>query len=593
MIRNKISTLIFAFFLAIQMTSTAVAAPSSAPANQYYVSPTGNDNHPGTESAPWQTVKKAVTSAKAGDMIYLRGGQYNGLKGGWVFANSGSEMEPITLTNYPGEQAVLKITAASEIDRNLFRCSRNPSQPASWQTPKADYIRIIGTDVPQQLLPNGIESRKGIVMLGMEGQQSSAIIASDCDHWEVAGVDFIEVAYGIFTQKNNWHLPEEHSTDHWHVHNNRIYNYYRESGLQFDGNYNLIENNEIYKVSDRLDTPYGCQMLNLLGNNNVVRGNTLSRMGSNAECSGILFEWDISDANLIENNTITDVIVGVSFQGGDSNLIQNNIIIAASSTIKPGVLVGSYNNQITWPCDDYVNSGSFAEALLPPNDPSHPDYPYYYNPRNCHSMNNRIQNNLILGFNTPWRMYPVQENSNVFLNNSTLGVAYIFRVDPTPAFNDSPASFKVIFSKDVTGVDQNDFYLFTSGVIGAFITSVTPVSASVYTVIVNTGSGNGTIRLDVPNTATIKDLSNNNLSGLPFTTGESYTITMPTTSIDITIGGVNRGTYGIAPGSSQRVNYAGLDAGPVVVDATNDVPIIAALRDAYFVNGKVESFVQL
>jgi hypothetical protein len=41
------------------------------------------------------------------------------------------------------------------------------------------------------------------------------------------------------------------------------------------------------------------------------------------------------------------------------------------------------------------------------------------------------------------------------------------------------------------------------------------------------------------------------------------------------------------------VNYAGLDAGPVVVDATNDVPIIAALRDAYFVNGKVESFVQL
>ncbi len=525
MIRNKFSTLILALLIASQMTFAVSAAPLSAPENQYYVATTGNDNHAGTENAPWKTVKKAVNSAMPGDTIYLRGGQYEGLKGGWVFANSGSETAPITLTNYPGEQSVLKITTASEIDHNLFRCSRNPSQPTSWQTPKADYIRIIGTDVPQHLLSNGIISSKGIVMVGIEGEQSSAIIASDCDHWEVAGVDFIEVAYGIFTQKNNWHLPEEHSTDHWYVHNNRVYNYYRESGLQFDGNYNLIENNDIYKVSNRLDTPYGCQMLNLLGNNNVVRGNTLSRLGSNAECSGILFEWDISDANLIENNTITDVTVGVSFQGGDSNLIQNNVIIAASNTTKPGVLVGSYNNQITWPCDDYINSGSSAEALLPPNNPSHPDYPYYYNPHNCHSMNNRIQNNLILGFNMPWNMYPVQESSNIFSNNSTLGVTYILRANPTPALNDTVVNFKVIFSKDVNGVDQSDFNLTTTGVTGAAITTVTPVSASVYTVTVNTGSGNGTIRLDVPNTASISDMSGNSLSGLPFSTGETYTIT--------------------------------------------------------------------
>ncbi|MBN8582808.1 MAG: hypothetical protein J0L96_19240, partial [Anaerolineae bacterium] len=162
---------------------------------------------------------------------------------------------------------------------------------------------------------------------------------------------------------------------------------------------------------------------------------------------------------------------------------------------------------------------------------------------------------------------------------------------PTSA---SSVDFTVTFSKSVQNVDVNDFSLFTTGVTGASVTSVTPVSASVYTVAVNTGSGNGTIRLDVPDTATITDLSSNGLTGIPFTSGETYTITKsPVASIDVTIGGVNRGSYNLAQGSSQRVNYAGLDAGPVVVDATNDVPIIAALRDAYFVNGKVESFVQL
>ena len=115
----------------------------------------------------------------------------------------------------------------------------------------------------------------------------NAIMSTDCDYWEVAGVDFVDVAYGIFTRKVN---NGKNSADHWNVHDNRVYGYYRESGMQFNGNSNQIESNEIYKVSNRLDTTYGCQLLNLLGNNNVVRGNILSRAGSTANCIGILFE---------------------------------------------------------------------------------------------------------------------------------------------------------------------------------------------------------------------------------------------------------------------------------------------------------------
>ena len=65
------------------------------------------------------------------------------------------------------------------------------------------------------------------------------------------------------------------------------------------------------------------------------------------------------------------------------------------------------------------------------------------------------------------------------------------------------------------------------------------------------------------------------------------------TTVTVTIAGVVRGTYNLAPGQAQRVNYAGLDAGPVIVESSGGVPIIAALRDAYFVNGVLESFAQL
>lgn len=387
------------------------------PKHEYYVSPSGDDSNPGTISNPWETIQKAVQTLAAGDWLYIREGTYEGIQGGWVFQNSGTLTQPIVIKNYPGEQVVLRITVASEIDRYLFRCSINPHHPVSWQTPKADNIRISGSDVTPHTLSNGVESKKGIVMQGLEGEQSSAIYVSDCDHWEVSGIDFVETAYGIFTEKNNWHLPEEHSTDHWYVHDNRVYNYYRESGMQFNGNFNLIENNEIYKVSDRLDTPHGCQLINLLGNNNVVRGNTLSRLGSTAECLGILFEWDLSDANLVEQNTINDVPVGIVFQGGDGNVIRENIITASVNSTGPGVKAASYDNITSWPCNDYPSSGSSAEALLPPNDPSHPDYRYYYEPRNCHSMNNVITGNTIIGFDNPWVMIPVVENSNIFSDN--------------------------------------------------------------------------------------------------------------------------------------------------------------------------------
>ena len=96
------------------------------------------------------------------------------------------------------------------------------------------------------------------------------------------------------------------------------------------------------------------------------------------------------------------------------------------------------------------------------------------------------------------------------------------RLNPSPT-NFVSVDFTVTFSEAVTGVAVSDFSLTTIGVTGASVTGVSG-SGSVYIVTVNTGSENGSLRLDVPVSASITDIAGNPLGSLPFSSGEVYTI---------------------------------------------------------------------
>ena len=90
-------------------------------------------------------------------------------------------------------------------------------------------------------------------------------------------------------------------------------------------------------------------------------------------------------------------------------------------------------------------------------------------------------------------------------------------------------NFTVAFSANVTGVDINDFSLTTTGGVSGAAVSGVSGSGSSYTVAVNTGSGSGTIRLNVIDNNSILDAASNPLGGAAvgdgnFTTGEIYTI---------------------------------------------------------------------
>lgn len=88
----------------VLMMPTGLLMSHAATENVYYVSPDGDDAHPGNFEQPWRTIQHAVDSVEAGDTIWVRGGTYHE---GVAIATSGLPGLTITLRGYPGETAIL------------------------------------------------------------------------------------------------------------------------------------------------------------------------------------------------------------------------------------------------------------------------------------------------------------------------------------------------------------------------------------------------------------------------------------------------------------------------------------------------------
>ena len=100
-------------------------------------------------------------------------------------------------------------------------------------------------------------------------------------------------------------------------------------------------------------------------------------------------------------------------------------------------------------------------------------------------------------------------------------VESIVLVDTSPT-NATSVDFTVTFDQDVTGVATGNFTLYAPDTATGNIASFSG-SGSVYTVTVDTITGDGTLRLDLTNVGAIIDGTGNPLAG-SFTLGDAYTI---------------------------------------------------------------------
>jgi len=97
---------------------TVIVLPAGA--KTYYLSPNGLDTNAGTFSLPWYSLNRAVsgnTALAAGDLILIRGGEYNYAKSQYVNIKNGTSSKNIKIYGYPHESPVIKLkVGAPKID---------------------------------------------------------------------------------------------------------------------------------------------------------------------------------------------------------------------------------------------------------------------------------------------------------------------------------------------------------------------------------------------------------------------------------------------------------------------------------------------
>jgi Tol biopolymer transport system component len=138
------------------------------------------------------------------------------------------------------------------------------------------------------------------------------------------------------------------------------------------------------------------------------------------------------------------------------------------------------------------------------------------------------------------------------IDKSNPTVTSIVRTDSSPTAA-AEVRFTVTFSEGVYPVKPGVFVLSTTGSIsGASVTAISPredeyKTEATYTVTVNTGTGDGTLRLDLVDDDSILDIISNPLGGAGagngnFTTGgETYTIAKSPLSVPIVTGILRNG----------------------------------------------------
>jgi hypothetical protein len=102
---------------------------------------------------------------------------------------------------------------------------------------------------------------------------------------------------------------------------------------------------------------------------------------------------------------------------------------------------------------------------------------------------------------------------------ASVTVVSVTRLNPSPTAT-TQVRYQVVFSGSVTGLSISNFSITTTGITGASISSVSG-SGTTYTVTMNTGTGDGTLRLNVANATGLSPT----ITNVPYTAGEVYTIT--------------------------------------------------------------------
>jgi hypothetical protein len=194
---KKLITWSLVLILYVSLMPTFLPIVNASPTT-WYVATTGSDTAAGDIDHPLLTLNKAINKSSNGDIIYLRGGNYNTLLGssktlGIYINRSGTRTQPFTIATYPADLAAGN---RAIINGNGYTLSSyhgllniNYKSGTGWE----NNITINSITIENS-------SRDGIYIAGDSSGRSNDIIINDCKFNNIATRAVSVLQYNVATK---------------------------------------------------------------------------------------------------------------------------------------------------------------------------------------------------------------------------------------------------------------------------------------------------------------------------------------------------------------------------------------------------------
>jgi len=319
---------------------TPTPGPTQIAGSAYFVSPSGNDNNPGTIEKPWRTIGKAVSRVVAGETVYIRGGVY---QESVVITRLGTSEKPIKVLAYPGETPV--------IDGN------------NYTLPGSDWGVLLNV-AGEYITVSGIEVRysrgMGVVVTGQHNtidkvkshhhQQNGILVTGDYNVVENSEVWSNCMSNVNGGSRNGWAsgLSAARSPEHVVMRKNVVYGNWGEGLSVYEANEVILEDNIVH--DNWSANVYISDATNIVVQRNFVYASGVMSGGSQV---GIMMgdeRYSPASANIkVINNIVYGTNRNFYWWQGTQGGGMNNVLIAHNTFVNSvgsaGVIIASGTHQ--------------------------------------------------------------------------------------------------------------------------------------------------------------------------------------------------------------------------------------------------------
>ena len=331
--------------------------------NSYFVSKSGNDSNPGTQSSPWLTIQHAANTVGPGSTVYVESGVYNELLTYNVCGSASGGL--IRFQNYPGQTAIIDGTGVT------IPYSTDSASRGLVQITNCSYVTLEGF-VIRNVTPN--TSSVFPAAISINGNSSYVQVRGNTVY-NVNNSTYGAHAIGVYGNSSSG------SNTGMVIDGNQIHDLVLgfSEAVHIDGNVEnfAVTNNQVYNANNiGIDVlgGYGTSPLVDQARNGVISGNLVYNDTDSANpvytgggsASGIYV--DGGAGVVVEGNISHDNDIGIQVASEKAGKVASNVTVRNNVIYHnrvSGLSIGGYSTGVGSATNSaFVNNSLFQNASL-------------------------------------------------------------------------------------------------------------------------------------------------------------------------------------------------------------------------------------